>query len=148
MVPSVTVPPNPFELPMAITLSPTRKASALPNLRAVSGLLGLTQQGAFNPAGLVEEIPGLNKLPGIGSLLGGQQPAGDATQPGVNVPGVGNVPGVNNVPGLGGLLGGKQQQPQQPDASQPGGVLPGVGDLLGGQKQQQQAPAVNEPGAT
>lgn len=113
-----------------------------------TGLMGLTQQGAFNPAGLVEEIPGLNKLPGIGNLLGGQQPADTSGQPGAALPGVGNVPGVNNVPGLGGLLGGKQQQPQQPDASQPGGVLPGVGDLLGGKKKQQQpqAPAVNEPG--
>jgi hypothetical protein len=110
-----------------------------------TGLMGLTQQGAFNPAGLVEGIPGIGKLPGIGSLLGGQQPAGGTTQPGVNVPGVGNVPGVNNVPGLGGLLGGKQQQPKQPDASQPGGVLPGVGDLQ--QQQQQLAPATDEPGS-
>ena len=129
-----------------------------------TGLMGLTQQGAFNPAGLVEEIPGIGKLPGIGNLLGGQQPAGSATQPGVNVPGVGNVPGVN-VPGLGGLLGGnkKQQQPQQtaPGAVEPGAALPGTGQApaeqqvpveqqppVTDQQQQQQAePGATEPGA-
>ena len=113
-----------------------------------TGLMGLTQQGAFNPAGLVEGIPGLGKLPGIGNLLGGQQPAGTSSQPGVSLPGVGTVPGVENIPGVGGLLGGKQQQQQQPDATQPGGVLPGLGGLLGGtKKQQQEAPASGEPGA-
>ena len=111
-----------------------------------TGLLGLTQQGAFNPAGLVEGIPGIGKLPGIGNLLGGQQPSGTEAQPGVSVPGVGNVPGVQNLPGVGDLLGGGKTQQQAPDTTQPGGVLPGVGDLLGGGAQQQ-APAAAEPGA-
>ena len=120
-----------------------------------TGLMGLTQQGAFNPAGLVQGLPGIGKLPGIGNLLGGQQPAGTEAQPGVSVPGVGTVPGVQNLPGVGDLLGGnKKQQQQTPDATQPGGVLPGVGDLLGGKKQQQQQeqqqpaePGTVEPGA-
>ncbi len=129
-------------------MTPTPKF-ATNGAAGATGLMGLTQQGAFNPAGLVEGLPGIGKLPGIGNLLGGQQPAGTEAQPGVSLPGVGTVPGTQNLPGVGDLLGGKkQQQPQAPDATQPGGVLPGVGDLLGGKKQQQpqeQQPA--EPGA-
>jgi uncharacterized protein involved in outer membrane biogenesis len=115
-----------------------------------SGLMGLGQNGAFNPGGLVQEIPGLKKLPGIGDLLGGQgAPAtGTEGQPGSVIPGVGDAPAVN-LPGVGNVLGGQGQQQQQ----QPGGLLPGVGELLGGskkkkekkQEEQQQAPAV--PGA-
>ena len=139
-------------------MTPTPKF-ATNGAAGATGLMGLTQQGAFNPAGLVEEIPGIGKLPGIGDLLGGKgsQPAGGEAQPGVSVPGVGTVPGVENLPGVGDLLGGnkKKQQEQAPDASQPGGLLPGVGDLLGGNKKQQQEqpadggaePGVVEPGA-
>jgi hypothetical protein len=117
-----------------------------------AGLMGLSQNGAFNPGGLVQEIPGLKKLPGIGNLLGGQGAPAASTegQPGAAIPGVGNAPAVN-LPGVGNVLGGQDQGQQQ--QQQPGGVLPGVGDLLGGskkkkekkQEEQQQAPA--EPGA-
>jgi uncharacterized protein involved in outer membrane biogenesis len=119
-----------------------------------TGLMGLTQQGGFNPTGLVQEIPGLKSLPGIGNLLGGQGVPATSTegQPGSVVPGVGTVPGVKLPGGLEGVLGGskkKQEQQQQ----QPGVVLPGVGDLFGGSnkkkqeepQQQQQQPS--EPGA-
>jgi hypothetical protein len=114
-----------------------------------TGLMGLTQQGGFNPAGLVQEIPGLKGLPGIGNLLGGggAVPAtGTEGQPGAVVPGVGTVPGVKLPGGLEGVLGGgdnNQQQQQQ----QPGAALPGVGDIFGGsnKKQQQQAPAQQQP---
>lgn len=119
-----------------------------------AGLMGLTQQGAFNPAGLVEELPGIGKLPGIGNLLGGGGGASTGTeaQPGAAIPGVGTVPGVGSLPGVGDLLGGGRttQQEQQPDAQQPGGLLPGIGDLLGGssqQQQEQQQPQQDEPGA-
>ncbi|HET6620918.1 MAG TPA: AsmA family protein [Dongiaceae bacterium] len=119
-----------------------------------AGLMGLGQNGAFNPGGLVQEIPGLKKLPGIGNLLGGQgAPAtGTEGQPGAAIPGVGNAPAVN-LPGVGNVLGGQSGQGQQ-QQQQPGGLLPGVGDLLGGskkkkeQKQEQPAePGTVEPGA-
>ncbi len=122
-----------------------------------TGLMGLTKQGAFNPAGLVEELPGIGKLPGIGNLLGGQgtTSTGTEAEPGTALPGVGSVPGIGQLPGVGDLLGGgtNTQQQQQPDAQQPGGLLPGLGDLLGGskstqeQQQQQGEPGVVEPGA-
>jgi hypothetical protein len=50
--------------------------------------MGLTQQGGFNPTGLVQEIPGLKNLPGIGNLLGGQGVPATSTegQPGAVVP--------------------------------------------------------------
>jgi uncharacterized protein involved in outer membrane biogenesis len=124
-----------------------------------TGLMGLTQQGGFNPAGLVQEIPGLKKLPGIGNLLGGGAAApstGTEGQPGAVIPGVGNAPAVN-LPGIGNVLGGnkKTQEPQQ-QQQQPGGLLPGLGDVLGGsnkkkqqqeQQQQQTEPGAAEPGA-
>ncbi|MGH6894876.1 MAG: AsmA family protein [Dongiaceae bacterium] len=117
-----------------------------------AGLMGLSQNGAFNPAGLVQELPGIGKLPGIGNLLGGQgtTSTGTESQPGVVIPGVGNLPGVGTLPGVGELLGGSTKQPgQQPDAQQPGGLLPGVGELLGGnkKKQQQEQQQQTEPGA-
>ncbi|HEY3147383.1 MAG TPA: AsmA family protein, partial [Dongiaceae bacterium] len=40
-----------------------------------AGLMGLSSNGAFNPTGLVQGLPGIGKLPGIGNLLGGQAPA-------------------------------------------------------------------------
>lgn len=130
-------------------MTPTPKF-ATNGAAGATGLMGLTQQGAFNPAGLVQELPGIGKLPGIGNLLGGgaaQQPGGEVA-PGVTLPGVGEVPGVQNLPGVGDLLGGgKTQQQPAPDATQPGGVLPGVGDLLGGQKQQLPQQPAAEPGA-
>lgn len=125
-----------------------------------AGLMGLSQNGAFNPAGLVQEIPGLKKLPGIGSLLGGQGTApatGTEGQPGAVIPGVGTVPGVKLPGGIGDVLGGgKSNQQQQQQQQQPGAVLPGIGDLLGGsnkkkqqqqQQQQQSEPGAVEPGA-
>lgn len=119
-----------------------------------AGLMGLSQNGAFNPAGLVQELPGIGKLPGIGNLLGGGGAAAPSTgtegQPGSVIPGVGNAPAVN-LPGVGNVLGGSKNNQQQ---QQPGGLLPGVGDLLGGskkkQQQQQQLPQQQqqvEPGA-
>ncbi|MEZ5830265.1 MAG: AsmA family protein [Dongiaceae bacterium] len=123
-----------------------------------SGLMGLSQNGAFNPAGLVQEIPGLKGLPGIGNLLGGGQAAPATStegQPGAAIPGVGTVPGVN-LPGVGDLLNGsKKTQDQNQQQQQPGTVLPGVGDLFGGSKkkkqqqeqQQQQQQQQTEPGA-
>jgi uncharacterized protein involved in outer membrane biogenesis len=115
-----------------------------------TGLMGLSQQGAFNPTGLVQGMPGLEKLPGIGSLLGGQQTApANATEgpPGAAIPGVGE------------LLGGAQQPQTKQEQPQPGAVLPGVDQLLGGtKKKKQEQPAqleqpaqqqaVPEPGAT
>ena len=117
-----------------------------------TGLMGLTQQGGFNPAGLVQELPGIGKLPGIGNLLGGgaAAPSGTEGQPGSVIPGVGNAPAVN-LPGVGNVLGGSKNNQQQ---QQPGGLLPGVGDLLGGsnkkkqqQEQQQQQQQTTQPGA-
>lgn len=121
-----------------------------------AGLMGLTQQGGFNPTGLVQEIPGLKKLPGIGNLLGGQGvPAtGTEGQPGSVVPGVGTVPGVKLPGGIGEVLGGSNNNQQQ--QQQPGVKLPGVGDIFGGsnkkkqqqeQQQQQSEPGAAEPGA-
>jgi hypothetical protein len=121
-----------------------------------AGLMGLSQNGAFNPAGLVQEIPGLKKLPGIGNLLGGGQTApatGTEGQPGAVIPGVGTVPGVKLPGGVQDLLGGnkKKQSQDQQQQQQPGAVLPGIGDLLGGtNKKKQQQPAQQqqtEPGA-
>jgi hypothetical protein len=125
-----------------------------------TGLMGLTKQGAFNPAGLVQEIPGLKKLPGIGNLLGGGAGApatGTEGQPGAVIPGVGTVPGVKLPGGIGDVLGGsKKTQEQQQQQQQPGAVLPGLGDILGGsnkkkqqeqQQQQQSEPGAAEPGA-
>jgi hypothetical protein len=121
-----------------------------------TGLMGLSQQGAFNPTGLVQGIPGLEKLPGIGGLLGGQQTAPANAiegQPGAAIPGVGTVPGVGE------LLGGAQQPQTKQEQPQPGAALPGVDQLLGGtKKKKQEQPAqleqpaqqqaVPEPGAT
>jgi uncharacterized protein involved in outer membrane biogenesis len=122
-----------------------------------TGLMGLTQQGGFNPAGLVQEIPGLKKLPGIGNLLGGQGAAPTTEgQPGVAIPGVGTVPGVKLPGGIGEVLGGSKNNQQQ-QQQQPGANLPGVGDLFGNKKKQQQQqeqqqqqqsePGTVEPGA-
>jgi uncharacterized protein involved in outer membrane biogenesis len=121
-----------------------------------TGLMGLTQQGGFNPTGLVQEIPGLKGLPGIGNLLGGGGAApatGTEGQPGAVVPGVGTVPGVKLPGGLEGVLGGSKNNQQQ-QQQQPGAVLPGVGDLFGNKKkqqapaqQQQSEPGAAEPGA-
>lgn len=136
-------------------MTPTPKFAAN-GAAGATGLMGLTKQGAFNPAGLVQEIPGLEKLPGIGNLLGGGKAAPAAAtegQPGTTIPGVGTVPGVQ-LPGVGDLLGGnKKKQEQQ---QQPGLKLPGVGDLFGGgskkkqeepQQQQQLEPGEVAPGA-
>src|SRR5688572_15413371 len=121
-----------------------------------TGLMGLTKQGAFNPTGLVQEIPGLKNLPGIGNLLGGQAVPATSTegQPGSVVPGVGTVPGVKLPGGLDEVLGGSTKNQQQQQQQQPGATLPGIGDVLGGsnKKQQQQEPAQqqqqqSEPGA-
>ncbi|HET6160089.1 MAG TPA: AsmA family protein [Dongiaceae bacterium] len=135
-----------------------------------AGLMGLSQNGAFNPGGLVQEIPGLKKLPGIGNLLGGQNAPATGTegQPGAAIPGVGNAPAVN-LPGIGNLLGGnkkKQQQEQQqqqqqnaPGAVEPGAAIPGTGQAPAEeqapagqtqpeQQQQQTEPGATEPGAT
>ena len=141
-------------------MTPTPKF-ATNGAAGATGLMGLTQQGGFNPAGLVQEIPGLEKLPGIGNLLGGGAAPATSTegQPGAVIPGVGSVPGVKLPGGLEGVLGGnkkKQEQQQQQQQQQPGAVLPGVGDLFGNsnkKKQQQQQPAQqqqqqqSEPGA-
>lgn len=119
-----------------------------------AGLAGLSSNGAFNPTGLVQGLPGLGKLPGIGNLLGGQAPAaGTEGQPGAAIPGVGTVPGVNLPGGVGDLLNGnKKKQQNNQQQQQPGNVL---NDLLGGstkkkqqqQQQQQTAPGAVEPGA-
>src|SRR5688572_22815602 len=118
-----------------------------------TGLMGLTQQGGFNPTGLVQEIPGLKNLPGIGNLLGGQGAPAAATegQPGSVVPGVGTVPGVKLPGGLDEVLGGSKKNQQQ-QQQQPGATLPGIGDVLGGsnkkkQQQEQQQQQQSEPGA-
>jgi uncharacterized protein involved in outer membrane biogenesis len=123
-----------------------------------TGLMGLTKQGAFNPAGLVQEIPGLEKLPGIGNLLGGQGvPAAAAEgEPGAAIPGVGTIPGVKLPGGLDEVLGGSKKKQPQDEQQQPGAALPGLGDLLGGsnkkkqqpeEEQQQGEPGAIEPGA-
>jgi uncharacterized protein involved in outer membrane biogenesis len=141
-------------------MTPTPKF-ATNGAAGATGLMGLTQQGGFNPAGLVQEIPGLKKLPGIGNLLGGQGvPAtGTEGQPGATIPGVGTVPGVKLPGGIGDLLGGnKKTQEEEQQQQQPGAVLPGVGDLFGSsnkkkkqqqqqQQQQQQEQQQTEPGA-
>ena len=114
-----------------------------------AGLMGLSSNGAFNPSGLVQEIPGLGKLPGIGNLLGGGQGApatGTEGQPGAAIPGVGNVPGVKLPGGVQDLLGGNKTK-QSPDQQQPGGILPGVEDLFGNKKKKQQQQQQIEPGA-
>ena len=116
-----------------------------------TGLMGLTQQGGFNPTGLVQEIPGLKNLPGIGNLLGGQGAPATSTegQPGAVVPGVGTVPGVKLPGGLEGVLGGGNNNQQQQQQQQPGATLPGVGDLLGGSnKKKQQQPSSNSSRAS
>jgi uncharacterized protein involved in outer membrane biogenesis len=122
----------------------------------VTGLMGLTQQGGFNPTGLVQEIPGLKNLPGIGNLLGGGAAAPSSTsgQPGAVIPGVGEVP-ATGLPGLGDVLGGNKKKQNQDQQQQPSGVLPGLGDILGGNKKKQQqqqqeqqtAPGAAEPGS-
>jgi uncharacterized protein involved in outer membrane biogenesis len=144
-------------------MTPTPKF-ATNGAAGATGLMGLTQQGGFNPAGLVQEIPGLEKLPGIGNLLGGGSKApatGTEGQPGATIPGVGTAPGVQLPGGLGDVLGGNKkkqegQQQQQQQQQQPGVALPGVGELFGGsnkkkqeepQQQQQPEPGAAEPGA-
>jgi hypothetical protein len=136
-------------------MTPTPKF-ATNGAAGATGLMGLTQQGAFNPTGLVQEIPGLKNLPGIGNLLGGGAAPATSTegQPGSTIPGVGTVPGVKLPGGLGDVLGGnkkKQQEQQQQQQQQPGAALPGIGDLFGGsnkkKQQQQQQEQPSEPGA-
>jgi hypothetical protein len=137
-----------------------------------AGLMGLSQSGAFNPTGLVQGLPGLGKLPGIGNLLGGQGTTPTPStqgQPGAAIPGVGNAPATNvpgvNLPGLGNLLGGsnkkkqqkqeqeQQQQQTEPGAAEPGAAVPGTGEQTPtgqtpqDQQQQQTEPGATEPGA-
>jgi uncharacterized protein involved in outer membrane biogenesis len=130
-----------------------------------AGLAGLAPNGAFNPTGLVQGLPGLGKLPGIGNLLGGQGTApatGTQGQPGAAVPGTGNAPAINvpgvNLPGLGGLLGGnnkkqekqkqeqQQQQQTEPGAAEPGTAVPGTGEQTPtGQTPTEQTPTEQTP---
>ena len=137
-------------------MTPTPKF-ATNGAAGATGLMGLTQQGAFNPAGLVQEIPGLEKLPGIGSLLGGGKaaaPSGAEGQPGATIPGVGTVPGVKLPGGVQDLLGGGNKAADQgkQQKQQPGAALPGLENLLGGTKKKKQEeaqpqPQQSEPGA-
>ena len=53
-MPAVTVPPRLNGLPIAITHSPSRSLSELPNFTALSGLSGLTRSSARS---VLESLP-------------------------------------------------------------------------------------------
>ncbi len=104
-----------------------------------TGLMGLTQQGGFNPTGLVQEIPGLKNLPGIGNLLGGgaTAPASTSGQPGAVDPR--RRRGARHRPARSRRCPRRQQEEAEPGSTAAAGRrVPGLGDILGGSNKSQQ----------